>query len=77
MLFVLAIALVPGLDDTYLAGVPVSWVLLGVGIYPLVITVGALYLRAAGAERGPLPLARRRTSEPGDRLHRDRRRWRS
>ena len=47
MLFVLAIAFVPGLDDTYLAGVPVSWVLLGAGIYPLVITVGALYLRAA------------------------------
>ena len=48
LLFVLAIAFVPGLDDTYLAGVPVSWVLLGAGIYPLVITVGALYLRAAG-----------------------------
>ena len=48
VLFVLAIALVPGLDDTYLAGVPVSWVLLGAGIYPLAITVGALYLRAAG-----------------------------
>ncbi len=47
VLFVLAIALVPGLDDTYLVGVPLSWVLLGAGIYPLVITVGALYLRAA------------------------------
>ena len=47
VLFVLAIAFVPGLDDTYLAGVPVSWVMLGAGIYPLAITVGALYLRAA------------------------------
>ncbi|MCD2441194.1 DUF485 domain-containing protein [Agromyces sp. SYSU K20354] len=48
VLFVLAIAFVPGLDDAYLAGVPVSWVLLGAGVYPLAITVGALYLRAAG-----------------------------
>ncbi|GAA1797877.1 hypothetical protein GCM10009749_01880 [Agromyces neolithicus] len=47
VLFVLVIALVPGLDDTYLAGVPVSWVLLGAGIYPLVITVAVLYQRAA------------------------------
>jgi uncharacterized membrane protein (DUF485 family) len=46
-LFVLAIAFVPELDTTFVAGVPVSWLLLGVGVYPLAVTVGALYLRAA------------------------------
>jgi hypothetical protein len=46
-LFVLAIALVPVLDATFVVGVPLSWLLLGVGVYPLAITVGALYLRAA------------------------------
>jgi uncharacterized membrane protein (DUF485 family) len=46
-LFVLAIAFVPELDTTFVVGVPVSWLLLGVGVYPLAITVAALYLRAA------------------------------
>jgi uncharacterized membrane protein (DUF485 family) len=46
-LFVLAIALVPELDATFVAGVPLSWILLGVGVYPLAITVGGLYVRAA------------------------------
>lgn len=46
-LFVLAIAFVPELDATFVAGVPVSWLLLGVGVYPLAITVGGLYMRAA------------------------------
>lgn len=46
-LFVLAIALVPELDSTFVFGVPMSWLLLGAGVYPLAITVGALYLRAA------------------------------
>lgn len=46
-LFVLAIAFVPELDTTFVAGVPVSWLLLGAGVYPLAITVAALYLRAA------------------------------
>ena len=46
-LFVLAIALAPELDTTFVLGVPLSWLLLGVGVYPLAITVGALYLRAA------------------------------
>lgn len=46
-LFVLAIALVPELDVTFVFGVPLSWLLLGAGVYPLAITVGALYLRAA------------------------------
>ena len=46
-LFVLAIAFVPELDSTFVVGVPVSWLLLGAGVYPLAITVAALYLRAA------------------------------
>ncbi|MDQ0576955.1 hypothetical protein [Agromyces albus] len=46
-LFVLAIALVPALDSTFVIGVPLSWLLLGVGVYPLAITVGGLYVRAA------------------------------
>lgn len=46
-LFVLAIAFVPELDATFVFGVPVSWLLLGVGVYPLAITVGGLYMRAA------------------------------
>ncbi|MFD4421249.1 hypothetical protein ACFWN7_07070 [Agromyces sp. NPDC058484] len=45
--FVLAIAFVPALDTTFIAGVPLSWLLLGVGVYPLLITIGALYVRAA------------------------------
>ncbi|WP_022888832.1 DUF485 domain-containing protein [Agromyces italicus] len=47
VLFVIAIALVPDLDRTLVVGVPVSWLLLGFGVYPLAITVGVLYLRAA------------------------------
>ncbi|MGW9168175.1 hypothetical protein [Agromyces sp. NPDC055658] len=46
-LFVVATALVPDLDRTFVVGVPVSWLLLGFGLYPLVITVGVLYVRAA------------------------------
>jgi uncharacterized membrane protein (DUF485 family) len=45
--FALAVALVPGLDATFLFGVPVSWLLLGLGVYPLAITVAGLYVRAA------------------------------
>ena len=46
-LFVMAIAVVPELDSTFVLGVPLSWLLLGVGVYPLAITVGGLYVRAA------------------------------
>lgn len=46
-LFVMAIAFVPELDATFVLGVPLSWLLLGVGVYPLAITVGSLYVRAA------------------------------
>ena len=46
-LFVMAIAIVPELDASFVLGVPLSWLLLGVGVYPLAITVGGLYVRAA------------------------------
>jgi uncharacterized membrane protein (DUF485 family) len=45
--FAIGVALLPGLGETSLVGVPVSWLLLGVGVYPLAITVAALYVRAA------------------------------
>ena len=45
--FVLAVALAPDLDETFVAGVPLSWLLLGVGVYPLAITIGGLFVRAA------------------------------
>ena len=47
VMFVLAIAFVPELDTTFVAGVPLSWLLLGAGVYPLAITVAGLYVRAA------------------------------
>jgi len=46
--YVLALVVVPGLDESYVFGVPVSWALLGVGIYPLTLTVAILYVRIAG-----------------------------
>jgi hypothetical protein len=45
--YAIAVALLPALDETFLAGVPVSWLLLGLGVYPLAITVAALYVRTA------------------------------
>ncbi|GAA2034313.1 hypothetical protein GCM10009819_18160 [Agromyces tropicus] len=45
--FVIAVALVPALDEAFVAGVPASWLLLGFGVYPLAITVAVLYVRAA------------------------------
>lgn len=47
VLFVLAIVWAPALDETFLAGVPVSWLLLAGGVYPLALTIAALYVRAA------------------------------
>ena len=46
-LFVLGIAFVPQFDETFVVGVPLSWLLLGVGVYPLALTVAGLYVRAA------------------------------
>ncbi|BDZ55090.1 DUF485 domain-containing protein [Agromyces marinus] len=45
--FAIAVALLPGLDATFVAGVPISWLLLGFGVYPLTITVAVLYVRSA------------------------------
>jgi hypothetical protein len=42
-----AIALFPSLDVVAPGGVPVSWLLLGFGVYPIVIAVAALFVRAA------------------------------
>ncbi|MGR0318937.1 DUF485 domain-containing protein [Agromyces sp. ZXT2-3] len=47
LVFVGVIAFAPALDGTFVAGVPVSWLLLGFGVYPLAISVAALYVRAA------------------------------
>jgi uncharacterized membrane protein (DUF485 family) len=47
VVFVVGIAVLPALDETFVAGVPVSWLLLGLGVYPLAISVAALYVRAA------------------------------
>lgn len=44
--FVLVVALVPVLGESVVFGVPASWLLLGFGLYPLVITVAVLYVRA-------------------------------
>lgn len=46
-LFVTGIVFVPGLDESFVAGVPLSWLLLAVGVYPLVLTVAWLYVRLA------------------------------
>ncbi len=47
LVFVGVIAFAPALDGAFVAGVPVSWLLLGFGVYPLAISVAALYVRAA------------------------------
>lgn len=39
--------LVPTLDDATVGGVPVSWVVLGAGFFPVLITIAALYVRTA------------------------------
>ena len=46
-LFVLAIVWTPALDESFIAGVPVSWLLLAFGVYPLALTIAALYVWAA------------------------------
>lgn len=45
--FALLLALVPGLADSRLFGIPFDWVLLGVGIYPVIGLSAWLYNRAA------------------------------
>ena len=41
------LALVPGLAETRLAGVPFGWILLGAGIYPVIGLAAWLYIRTA------------------------------
>ena len=43
----LAFVAVPGLVDVHVLGVPLPWVLLGAGFYPVLVLLGWLYLRAA------------------------------
>ncbi|MWB99779.1 hypothetical protein GB864_14600 [Agromyces sp. MMS17-SY077] len=46
VLFVVGLTLIP--DEGYaVLGVPVSWLLLAFGVYPLLLTVSALAVRAA------------------------------
>ncbi|MCC3283901.1 DUF485 domain-containing protein [Arthrobacter caoxuetaonis] len=43
----LLLAAVPQLSAVEIFGIPVPWLLLGLGVYPLVIVSGALYVRSA------------------------------
>ena len=45
--FPLMLGLVPGLADSTIAGLPFDWVLLGVGIYPVIGLSAWLYVRTA------------------------------
>ena len=45
--FPLVLGLVPGLADSTIAGLPVDWVLLGAGIYPVIGLSAWLYVRTA------------------------------
>ncbi|WP_426766568.1 hypothetical protein ACP3TD_07725 [Pseudarthrobacter sp. 1G09] len=45
--FPLLLAVVPGLADTTIAGIPFDWILLGVGIYPVIGLSAWLYTRTA------------------------------
>jgi hypothetical protein len=39
--------LFPGLGDVRVLGVPLAWVLLGIGVYPFLLLLGWLYVRSA------------------------------
>jgi putative solute:sodium symporter small subunit len=43
----LAFVLVPSLDDSTVGGIPVSWIVLGAGFFPVLIAIAALYVRTA------------------------------
>lgn len=43
----LALRLVPRLNQTIVLGMPLSWALLGFGVYPLLLALAAFYVRAA------------------------------
>ena len=42
--------LLPGLADVTIAGLPLSWLLLGVGVYPALLLLGWVYVRRADTE---------------------------
>jgi len=43
----LVFVLVPSLDEATVGGVPVSWIVLGAGFFPVLIAIAALYVRTA------------------------------
>lgn len=43
----LVFVLVPSLDESTVGGVPVSWIVLGAGFFPVLIAIAALYVRTA------------------------------
>lgn len=45
--FPLVLVAVPGLADTRIAGIPFDWLLLGLGIYPVIGLSAWLYVRSA------------------------------
>ena len=45
--FPLLLAVVPGLAETRIAGIPFDWLLLGAGIYPVIGLSAWLYIRTA------------------------------
>ncbi|WP_285248143.1 hypothetical protein [Pseudarthrobacter sp. efr-133-R2A-89] len=45
--FPLVLVAVPGLADTRIAGIPFDWLLLGIGIYPVIGLSAWLYVRSA------------------------------
>ncbi len=44
----LLFAMLPRLARVEVAGMPLAWVILGFGVYPLFLLLGAVYVRAAG-----------------------------
>lgn len=52
----LAFAFVDGLDEIHLGGIPLPWIVLGVGAYPLLFALGWVYVRRA--ERAEQAFAR-------------------
>lgn len=45
--YALMFTLAPELDTVHLWGVPLSWLLLGFGVYPIVLAFAVIYVRAA------------------------------
>ncbi len=43
----LVFSLVPGLDEATVGAVPVSWIVLGAGLFPVLIAIAALFVRTS------------------------------